>query len=46
MNQNEFVKLIVPFKDKIYRLARRLLINSEEAEDAFQEVLVKLWIQK
>jgi RNA polymerase sigma factor (sigma-70 family) len=43
MGQNEFVKLIAPFKDKVYRLAKRLLISTEEAEDATQEVLVKLW---
>ncbi len=43
MGQNEFVKLIAPFKDKVFRLAKRLLISSEEAEDATQEVLVKLW---
>jgi RNA polymerase sigma factor (sigma-70 family) len=45
MNQNEFMKLIAPFKDKIFRLARRLLISTEEAEDATQEVLVKLWVK-
>ncbi|TRX39239.1 RNA polymerase sigma factor [Flavobacterium restrictum] len=43
MNQNEFVQLIAPFKDKVFRLAKRLLISSEEAEDATQEILVKLW---
>ncbi|KAB1156290.1 RNA polymerase sigma factor [Flavobacterium luteum] len=43
MNQNEFVLLIAPFKDKVFRLAKRLLISTEEAEDATQEVLVKLW---
>lgn len=46
MNQNEFVQLIAPFKDKVYRLAKRLLISSEEAQDATQEVLVKLWSRK
>jgi RNA polymerase sigma factor (sigma-70 family) len=46
MNQNEFVKLIAPFKDKIFRLAKRLLISTAEAEDASQEVLVKLWSKK
>lgn len=46
MNQNEFVKLIAPFKDKIFRLAKRLLISTAEAEDATQEVLVKLWSKK
>lgn len=43
MNQNEFLKIINPFKDKMYRLARRLLVSVEEAEDATQEVLIKLW---
>ena len=43
MNQNEFVKLISPFKDKVFRLAKRLLVSTEEAEDATQEILVKLW---
>ena len=46
MNQNEFVNLIAPFKDKVFRLARRLLVSTEEAEDATQEVLVKLWNKK
>ena len=43
MNQNEFMNLIAPFKDKVFRLAKRLLISREEAEDATQDVLVKLW---
>ena len=46
MNQNEFTKLIAPFKDKIFRLAKRLLTSTAEAEDATQEVLVKLWTKK
>ena len=43
MNQNTFIALINPVKDKIYRLALRLLISKESAEDATQEVLLKLW---
>lgn len=43
MNQIEFLRLTSPFKDKVFRLAKRLLISTEEAEDATQEVLVKLW---
>jgi RNA polymerase sigma-70 factor (ECF subfamily) len=43
MNQLEFVRLISPFKDKLFRLAKRLLVSTEEAEDATQEVLLKLW---
>ncbi len=43
MNQKEFMQLVNPFKDKVFRLAKRLLVSTEEAEDATQEVLVKLW---
>ena len=43
MNQNEFMQLVNPFKDKLFRVAKRLLVSAEEAEDATQEVLVKLW---
>jgi len=46
MNQNEFVKLTSPLKDKLFRLAKRLLVSTEEAEDATQEVLLKLWNKK
>ena len=43
MNQIEFLQVIAPFKDKVFRLAKRLLVSTEEAEDATQEVFVKLW---
>ncbi|HSI70346.1 MAG TPA: sigma-70 family RNA polymerase sigma factor [Gillisia sp.] len=43
MNQHTFIKLIDPVKDKIYRLALRLLTSKEAAEDATQDVIVKLW---
>jgi RNA polymerase sigma-70 factor (ECF subfamily) len=43
MDQNDFLKLITPFKDKLFRLAKRLLVSTEEAEDVTQEVLLKLW---
>ena len=46
MNQIVFIELINPFKDKVFRLAKRLLISTEEAEDATQEVIVKLWNKK
>ncbi len=35
--------MVNPFKDKVFRMAKRLLVSTEEAEDATQEVLVKLW---
>jgi RNA polymerase sigma factor (sigma-70 family) len=43
MNQTEFMELITPFRNKVFRLSKRLLVSTEEAEDATQEVLVKLW---
>lgn len=43
MNQKEFLETVLPVKDKLYRLAKRLLVSSEEAEDAVQEVFLKLW---
>ncbi|MEM7187541.1 MAG: RNA polymerase sigma factor [Bacteroidota bacterium] len=43
MKQREFLATVLPYKDKLYRLAKRLLISSEEAEDAVQEVFLKLW---
>jgi len=46
MTQSEFLEIVLPFKDKLYRLAKRLLVSSEEAEDAVQEVLLKLWSGK
>lgn len=46
MNQSDFLKSVMPFKDKVFRLAKRLLVSSEEAEDATQELYFKLWRNK
>ncbi|GAA3786919.1 RNA polymerase sigma factor [Corallibacter vietnamensis] len=46
MNQAEFLNIVMPFKDKVFRLAKRLLVSREEAEDATQEILLKLWNNK
>ncbi len=43
MQQKEFVDIILPIKDKLYRLAKRILVSRDEAEDAVQEVFLKLW---
>ncbi|MBC6998645.1 RNA polymerase sigma factor [Cytophaga sp. FL35] len=43
MQQSDFLKIVTPFQDKLYRLAKRLLVSREEAEDATQEILMKLW---
>ena len=46
MNQSEFLKTVMPFKDKVFRVAKRLLVSTEEAEDATQELYFKLWRNK
>ncbi len=43
MKHKEFIALVIPFKDKLYRLAKRILVSKDEAEDAVQEVYLKLW---
>ncbi len=43
MKQQEFLTTVLPFKDKLYRLAKRLLVSKDEAEDAVQETFLKLW---
>ena len=46
MNQLEFTNLVMPFKDKIFRLAKRFLISKDSAEDATQDIYLKLWKNK
>ena len=38
--------MVLPIKDNLYRLARRFLISNDEAQDAVQEVFLKLWKNK
>ncbi|MCF8366210.1 MAG: RNA polymerase sigma factor [Bacteroidales bacterium] len=42
MTKQEFVNRVMPVKDKLFRLARRIL-NETDAEDVVQEAFVKLW---
>lgn len=43
MGNQDFVDSVLPFRDKLYRLAKRILVSHEEAQDAVQEVILKLW---
>jgi RNA polymerase sigma-70 factor (ECF subfamily) len=43
MNSQEFNIQVVPLKDKLFRFARRILENTEEAEDIVQDVFIRLW---
>ncbi|AEE20927.1 RNA polymerase sigma-70 factor (ECF subfamily) [Dokdonia sp. Hel_I_63] len=46
MDQHKFINLVTPFKDKVYRVAKRLLVSDDEAQDATQEVLLRLWTKR
>lgn len=46
MTHKVFLEYVRPFQDKIFRLAKRLLISKDEAEDTSQEILLKLWQQQ
>lgn len=43
MTAEEFKKELLPVKNKLFRLASILLANRQEAEDAVQEVYLKMW---
>ncbi len=43
MTRKEFETDIIPLSRTLYRFAFRFLSNKEEAEDAVQEIFLKLW---
>jgi RNA polymerase sigma factor (sigma-70 family) len=43
MSLKEFQYQVIPIKDKLFRLALRIMGNGPEAEDIVQEVFIKLW---
>ena len=46
MTRGEFEKNILPVSRNLYRFAFRFLSSREEAEDAVQDVFIKLWKMK
>lgn len=42
-DDDAFAQLLLPYVDRAFRLAMHRLRNSEEAEDAVQEAMVKAW---
>ncbi len=46
MTQLEFVNTVKRLEDRMFRLAKMMLISKDEAADAVQEVFTKLWIKK
>ena len=43
MNVEDFKIQVLPLQDKLYSFSLRFLGDSEDAKDAVQEVLIKLW---
>lgn len=43
MDSNQFNHLVIPLSDKLFRLAKSILCNGELAQDAVQDLIVKLW---
>ncbi len=46
MTQLEFVNTVKRLEDKMFRLAKMMLISADEAADAVQEVFTKLWVKR
>lgn len=46
MTVEEFKNKVLPVKNKLYRLAYRLMNSQADAEDVVQEVFLKLWSRK
>ena len=43
MKEVSFKNDILPLKDVLFRLAVRITLNREDAEDIVQETLIRLW---
>jgi RNA polymerase sigma factor (sigma-70 family) len=43
MNPDEFKKVVLPYGKKLFHFARLLLKDDHSAQDAVQEVYIKLW---
>ena len=43
MTQTTFIAKVLPLKDKLFRYAKSILSNADEAKDVVQETLLKVW---
>jgi len=43
MSQERFKAEILPLRERLFHIAQKILVEEQEAEDAVQEVLLKLW---
>ncbi len=45
MTREEFKQEVLPVKNKLYRIALRLLGDREDAQDIVQEIFLRLWMK-
>lgn len=43
MNRQRFQAEVLPLKDKLFRLALRITLNREDAQDVVQETMLRVW---
>lgn len=43
MKESEYIRLVMPQRDRLFRFAQSLLLSSAEAEDAVHDLLARLW---
>lgn len=43
MDENEFISLIFPLRDRLFRIAWHIVRSKEEAEDIVQDVMIRIW---
>jgi len=46
MNYQDIMNIVLPFKNKLYRFALRLVSNTHDAEEIVQDLLIKIWKKK
>jgi len=46
MTELEFIHTVKNIEDRMYRLAKSILISEDEAADAVQEICAKLWTKR
>ena len=46
MDRNDFIRYAEQYKDTVYRVALNFLGNPQDAEDAVQEALMRLYVSK
>lgn len=43
MKESEYIRLVMPLRDRLFRFAQSLLLSPAEAEDAVHDLLARIW---